>query len=66
MRYPVMVEVGATQWTAKELVLMSAKSKPVGESRAEEKGDIGYIILFIFQSMSINMHLVKNGLILTV
>lgn len=48
MRYPVMVEVGATQWTVKELVLMSEKSKPVGESRAGEKGDIAYVILSLF------------------
>lgn len=48
MRYPVILEVGAIQWTVKELVLMSEKSKPVGESRAEEKGDIGYIMFFIF------------------
>lgn len=47
MRYPVMAEVGATQWTVKELVLMSEKSKPVGESRAEEKGDIEYFVLCI-------------------
>lgn len=59
MRYPVMVAVGATQWTAKELVLISEKSRPVGESRAEEKGGhrIYYLVYFSIKS---------KGLILTV